>query len=77
MTELEGPPVPQCLEYLLTWFSDLSAARSSNGFSANPISYTEMQAWAELTGIRPTPFEVECLRALDRALLNSLASKNG
>lgn len=63
------------MEYLLLWFADLSAARGSNGFSADPISYAEMQAWSELSGIRPTPFEVECLRELDVAFLNSMAKK--
>jgi hypothetical protein len=33
------------------------------------LSYVEIDAWARLGGIVPTPLEVDILRAMDRAQL--------
>jgi len=35
----------------------------------NPIAYTDLEAWARLTGRRPARWEVRWLLALDRARL--------
>jgi hypothetical protein len=53
---------------------ELSGTRTSNGFGPNPISFTEMQAWAILNGIAPTPWEIRLLRRLDAATLAIKAS---
>lgn len=45
-------------------------ARGSNGMTLNPISFTEIKAWAELTGTEITPKEVRLLKMLDGAVLN-------
>jgi hypothetical protein len=55
-----------------SWFLELSASRGSNGFGGlDPLSYTEIDAWARLHGVAPTPFEVGVLRRLDQALLKA------
>lgn len=70
MPELDGPPAPRALAYLWGWFIELSAARGRNGFGGlNALSYQELDAWARLSGIAPTPFEVGVLRRLDQAFL--------
>lgn len=58
------------------WFGELTAARSSNGFGANPITFTEIKAWAELTGRRPSPLEIVALRRLDALFLSVMGRKS-
>ena len=67
---------PELLEYLWSWFLELSAARSGNGAGPNPISYAEIAAWGHLTGLRPTSFEVKILRALDIKFLTVMRTKD-
>lgn len=55
------------------WFCELSAARGGNGFGLSPISFTEIDAWARVTGERPTPWEVGLLRRIDTAILPKLS----
>ena len=55
---------------LWEWFIELHMARGSNGMTLNPISFTEIKAWAELTGTEITPKEVRLLKMLDGAVLN-------
>lgn len=47
----------------------MSGARTSNGFGLNPLSFAEIQAWAALTGVEPTPWEVSLLKRLDAVTL--------
>lgn len=69
--ELVTPPVPAVLTYLLEHFAELTAARS-NGFGApQPISWSDMAAWARLTGLRLWPWEAQALRALDLVWLST------
>jgi hypothetical protein len=63
--ELDGPALPAPLAHAWDWYQELDAARSGSGFGPNPVGYVELQAWAQLTGTRPSLFELECLRALD------------
>jgi hypothetical protein len=65
---LEGPGLPLEAAYLWGWFLELSVTRPAGGLGGGPsaIAYTEMLAWAQLTGRRPAPWEVEWLGHLDR-----------
>jgi hypothetical protein len=56
------------------WFLDLAHARSV-GYTANPISYVEIEAYARLYGLDILPIEVALLRRLDMAALAHVASK--
>lgn len=71
--QLATPPCPPCLRYLWDWFCDLSSARGGSGFSLAPIGYVEIDAWARLTDVRPTPWEVGVLRRLDATLLRTIS----
>lgn len=72
---LNEPEVPEVLQYLVRWFRELSACRGSNGMGfPNPISYTEIKAWADLTGHQDIEdWEVEVIKDLDRLLLKQYA----
>ena len=47
----------------------MSSARTSNGFGLNPLSFCEIEAWARLSGVEPTPWEVGLLKRLDMVTL--------
>jgi len=67
--------VPVCLvpgtEYLFSWFADLCGSRPNYGFGPTRITYCELEAWASLNRIRPEPWEVKALRAMDSAWLSA------
>lgn len=77
LQELEGPGLPPLLVYVWEWFCELSAARGSNGFGANPISWAEIDAWAQRMRRNPSVFELELLQALDAAFVISMATEPG
>ena len=54
-------------------FLELDAARGANGFGPNPLSYTEIDAWARLTGARLSAWEVSLLRDIDRVVIEKTA----
>ena len=57
------------------WFVELHSARSNNGFSANPISYLEMQAYFNLKKIEPMDYELALIKRFDNAYLKVQADK--
>ncbi|MAO65046.1 MAG: hypothetical protein CL666_08600 [Balneola sp.] len=63
-SEIEGKPFPGIVAHVWEWFLDLSAGRGQGG-----ISYTEIKSWMELTGNRPTPFEIRLIKRIDIAYL--------
>jgi hypothetical protein len=67
--DLLGPDLPLAAAHLWQWFLELDSARGSNGWGLNPVGYAEIEAWARLTRRSPAPWEIEILRALDRARL--------
>ncbi len=70
---IENPnphPFPEVLAYLWGWFCELGSGRTC-GMGPNPITWEAIQAWAQLTGNSPAPWEVRALRSLDAAYLAS------
>lgn len=63
------PDLPGCVAHVWAWFCELSAARTSNGWGANPITFPEIDAWARLTRSEPTPWEIGLIRRIDAAIL--------
>lgn len=59
--------------HLWRWFVELSAARGSNGWGPNPISYLDIEAWSRLTRTIINPAEVRAIIALDQAFLTERA----
>lgn len=70
----DDPAPPEGAEHVLRWFWALDSARSC-GFAPNPISFSEIEAWAKLTGADPLPWEVRAIKAMDMAYLNELAKR--
>lgn len=52
------PKVPDEIKYLLNWFYELKK-------TSDPITYSEVKAWNELTGNNATPDEVSVLMRID------------
>lgn len=57
---LEVPDPPQELMYLWEWFLQL--------FSGQPLTFSELHAWMQVTRTRVEPWEVEAIRSLERVL---------
>ena len=55
------------------WFWSLSNARGSSEFGASPLSYTEIRAWIEVTGLTVHPWEIDAIRAMDGAYMQAQA----
>lgn len=70
--ELDGPPLPECLEYIWGWFIQLHRRRGG-GFGPAPISWEAIDAWARRTGADPTPLELELIDAIDCAYMEQAA----
>jgi len=73
---LRVPEIPAALEHLWGWFCEISAARSGNGGGPNPIAFTEIEAWARLTGRRIRPRDVEAIMLLDGAFFAHLGEQD-
>lgn len=68
------PEFPHGLEHVWQWFGELDSTRQS-GMAANPITYTEIDAWDRLTRRGASEFEVSCLRALDELRLKWVSKR--
>jgi len=69
--QLDAPPIPHELVHVWEYFCQISAKRTCGAMSANPISDEQVMAWERRHGIRLTPFEGECIDALDQVFLTS------
>ena len=58
--DLDGPPLPPAGRHVWAWFCDL-ARTTGDG----PLSYPDLDAWSRLTGVRPRPWEIALLTAID------------
>lgn len=59
--------------YLFSIFYELHAARSHNGFSYNPISYAELDAYQRLTARDLSSWDVRMLKQIDHIFLAALS----
>ena len=57
--------LPQSCYLVWKYFLDLNNARGSNGFSVNPISYTDIMNYFFLMDVSPNPEEVDLIRQFD------------
>jgi hypothetical protein len=74
--EYREAPCPPCMALVWNWFQDLSARRTGNGYGPNPLSFTEIDTWARLSGITLTPFELQAIVALDAHYLRHRAEQD-
>ena len=57
----EVPELPESAAYIWHWFWELKGSQ--------PLTYTEIKNWSELTATPLTPFEVQALVELDRRFI--------
>jgi len=67
--------LPPALAHVWAWFCELSGARGAGMYSLAPITFQDIEAWARLTGHRPSPAEVGLLRQLDDVFREELNPK--
>jgi hypothetical protein len=67
--ELIGPEFPELLERVWFAFFDLNSTRGVGPSGPNPITYSEIKDYIELTGKALRPHEVEAVKRLDRIYL--------
>lgn len=63
-------------DHIALWLLQIGPL-ASGGMSAAPVAWTEIQAWAAITGYRPTPWEADTLMILSRAYLAQVQDSNG
>jgi hypothetical protein len=73
--QLEPVDIPYALLYLWGWFCELSNGRQYSEAGAMPLTYSEMDAWARLTGNDPTAWEITVIKKLDREYLTEINKK--
>lgn len=58
---------------MLVWhyFLALHSTRTSNGFGANPITFTEMKNYFDLIQVEPEEWEIELIKRFDNAVLDA------
>lgn len=64
--EHKYPPFPPLMTDVWHWFIDLSNSRSTGMNGPEPITYTQIKHWKELTGSPATSRDIEAIRLLDR-----------
>lgn len=67
---------PPPMAYVWHWFRELHGRRQY-GMTAQPLTYSEVDAWARLRSTAPTPDEVATLMALDDVYMEVRASDVG
>lgn len=63
--ELMGPEFPASVLYVWSAFVALNSGRSMGFSGPNPISYSEIKAWLELTNTHLSPRDIEAIKLLD------------
>lgn len=69
--QLDVPSIPHELVHVWGYFCQMNAKRTSGAMAANPISNEQIMAWERRHRIQLSPFEGECIDALDQAYMTS------
>jgi len=67
--ELQGQPFPLMVQHIWSAFVTLSESRSAGFSGPNPLSYTDIKAWMDLTNEHLSPRDIEAIKKLDTAYL--------
>jgi hypothetical protein len=70
-----APPCPAAVMHLWLWWAELARGRRVGGFGPEPFGWSDIEAWARLTGSLPRPSEVRALLDLDREWLAAEAKR--
>lgn len=67
--------MPGGCEALAEAFRELNAARGSNGYGPQALTYQEIAAWCALNGVTLSPWEIETLAAMDAEAMRAMHEK--
>lgn len=73
---LRALPCPEGAGYLWEYFCSMGSRRSSNGYTVNPLSHQEVQAWAQRHGVTLEAWEAQVLDQLEELYLATIAKGN-
>lgn len=67
--------MPESMYYQWKAFLDLHNARTSTGYSINPITYSDILAYSVLMKLDLEEWEIELIKALDNVAMNAYAEE--
>lgn len=67
--------IPESLRFVWEDFRALNSSRTSNGYSAEPLSYTEIANYCLTTQTELQPWEVQIIKYFDATLMNLYAEQ--
>lgn len=67
--DLDVPDAPVELQYLWGYFLNMHRKRTAGAMAVDPLSDAQILAWQQRNCIKLTPFENECIDALDAVFL--------
>jgi len=79
LEELESIALPDVFSFVYEIYNDLNFSRTGNGFSFNPISYSEIYSYCKLLQLTLSVEEVKVIKLLDcweLSYVNSKVAKN-
>lgn len=67
--------LPDTMQYIWFYFSELHNARTSSGFGVNPLTYSDIYAYFNLYSICPLDWEIRAIKRLDALVLDNYAKE--
>jgi hypothetical protein len=71
-----APVLSPAAEPVLKWFWTLKAAAPA-GFGPSIITFEAIRAWSLLLDVRPAPWQVRAIRAMDNTFNEAIQKKKG
>lgn len=73
--QLIGPELPDECTHWWEWWSELNSCRQC-GMSANPISWSDIYSWSQLTKTTIDKWDAKAIRAIDAEFMAVAAKQN-
>lgn len=73
--DLDVPTLPHEFVYLWNYFQSIARKRTGGMGGPDPLSDDQIMAWQRRNNVVLTPFENECIDALDQVYLDSAKKK--
>lgn len=73
--ELMLPEIPRGCVGLWNTFIELHNSRANTGMGPTGISFSDLLAWQQLTGVTLSPWELETILRIDQVAVASLSQK--
>ena len=67
--------IPEICEEAWKAFLDMHEQRQGNGFSINPLTYSEMKSYCDLTGVYLSPWEIILIKKFDRVAMDAFVKQ--